>query len=200
MKKMMMVCCTALMLMAFAGCQSNEVAKTGVSGKQSSEASEMNASGNQTDETAKTNTSGNQRVGSEKTGYVDVPEDFLTFVNDVDLGEGVIQYSDVAGKNIVTLQYFDASAIDAEAAASSMYMQFANDTLVDQESLTAAMVTIDDCEAYQVYCYYPSDGVYVVTWSFDSPEDDYTHYVAVEFTEDKFDLFQLVESTYSVAK
>ncbi len=141
-----------------------------------------------------------QRIGSDEVGYVDVPDDFVKFKNDVDLGEGTIQYSDANGKNIVTLQYFDDSRLDAELVAGSMYMQFEEDSNVDQDSLTSATVKLDGREAYQVYCYYPDEDIFVVTWSFTSPDDDYIHYVAVEFTSDNMDLFEMVEDTYSLAE
>ena len=137
-----------------------------------------------------------KRIGSAETGYVDVPYDFVVFNNDIKLSDGTIQYSDEKGENIITLQYFDSSVADAKAYASNMYIQFANDALVKKDSIKCAMEVIDNCEAYQVYCYYPNDDTYVVTWTFNSKYDKNVHYVAVEFKTKNIKLFELVEKTY----
>lgn len=137
-----------------------------------------------------------QTIGSYEVGYVDVPADFVTFYNDVYLGPGTIQYSDMTGSTIVTMQYFDGTYSSAESCATGMYMQFAGDSEVDQSTLTSASVTIGGVNAYQVYCYYPAYETYVVTWSFESPYDDYIHYIAVEFDYEDYYVFEMVEDTY----
>lgn len=203
-KVISILCCGFFVTLAFTGCQMRELGERvgrAANGNSEEEIRRVEVTDDvvwEIEEELEETSSDTQRIGSPETGYVDVPDDFVTFVNDVYLGEGTIQYSDLSGMNIVTLQVMDSSLVDAELSANTMYMSFESDPAVDQETLTAAMVTLDGCEAYQVYCYYPDDDIYVVTWSFDSSYDDYTHYVAVEFTSDNYDLFEMVEDTYHI--
>ncbi len=139
-----------------------------------------------------------KRIGSVQTGYVDVPDSFVKFINDEILSNGTIQYSDISTKNIITLQYVEASYMDATTSACNMYEKFINDPMVMKESIVKARVLLGGCEAYQVYCYYPLDDTYVITWSFNSPSDNFTHYVAVEFTSDNKELFNMVENSYCI--
>ena len=44
---------------------------------------------------------------------------------------------------------------------------------------------------------YPDEDFFLVVWLLDSPEDDYIHYIAVEFTSDNYDLFEM-ETTNNV--
>ena len=138
-----------------------------------------------------------QRIGSVETGYTDVPADYIKVENSV-LGSEFVQYSDVTGTNAVALGHF-SNNLTAKAYAGAMMMNFQQDTEMDQSSVTGATVTLDGCEAYQVYGYYPDDDLFLVVWFLDSPEDDYIHYVSVEFTSDNYDLFEMVEDTYHVA-
>lgn len=139
------------------------------------------------------------RIGSAETGYVDVPSDFVPFYDVAGLAPGTIQYSDASMLNIFTLMYFDETTIDPYSFAFHLMEQLSNDSSVDQTSVTGAIAELDDLEAYQVYCYYPDDDVFVVTWTFDSPDDEYTHYLSVEFTSDNFHLFEMMEDTYHLA-
>lgn len=137
-----------------------------------------------------------QRIGSVENGYVDVPADYVRFSNDVYLGEGTIQYSDITGTNIVTLQYMPNTATNAKSVATGIYNQFKSNSEIDSSSLTTATVTIDGTDAYQVCCYSPAYDLFIVSWSFETDYDDYVHYIAVEFTSDNIDLFNMVEDTY----
>ena len=139
-----------------------------------------------------------QRIGEEKFGYTDVPANYVVFTDPYISGD-YIQYSDPTGTNIVTLSYYEESYIDAANYAYALLEQLEADPNVDPTSVTGAMVTLDGCEAYQVYGYYPDEDLFLVAWVLDSPDDDYTHYIAVEFTSDNFDLFDMVEKTYHVS-
>lgn len=140
-----------------------------------------------------------QRIGDEIFGYVDVPSDFMPFTNDVEIEVPNLQYSDITGNNIVTLQYYDGSIADAKTFAQTLSSVLLNDPEVDQESITGATVTLDGMTAYQLYCYYPSYDRYLVTWCFDETNDGYLHYVSVEFNPENYYLFEMVEDTYHVA-
>lgn len=139
-----------------------------------------------------------QRIGSAATGYVDVPADYYSFTDPATTAE-TIQYCDSSVTNIVTLTYYDNTDLTAETCAQAMLQNFQQDTAMDSSSVTGAMVELDGCEAYQIYGYYPADDIFLVIWFLDSPEDDYIHYVSVEFTSDHYDLFEMVENTYHVA-
>ncbi|MBQ7765938.1 MAG: hypothetical protein IJ397_03730 [Lachnospiraceae bacterium] len=139
-----------------------------------------------------------QRVGDEKYGYTDIPADYVVFTDPYNDGD-YIQYSDPTGTNILTMTYYEESYIDAENLAYNLLEQLETDTGIDPSSVTGAMVTLDGCEAFQVYGYYPDEDIFLVVWVLDSPEDDYTHYIAVEFTSDNYDLFDIVEKTYHVS-
>lgn len=137
-----------------------------------------------------------QRIGDEIFGYVDVPSNFKPFTNDVEIEVPNLQYSDITGNNIVTLQYYDGSMADAKTFAQTLSSIILNDPEVDEESVTGATVTLDGITAYQLYCYYPSYDRYLVTWCFDDTDDGYLHYVSVEFTPENYYLFEMVEDTY----
>lgn len=133
----------------------------------------------------------NQRIGNSTVGYIDAPSDFVVF-NEVDGLEGLdgVQYSDATGTSIITMQAYED--IDAYDMANNVYNHFASDSAVDESSLSSASVTIGGYDAYQVYCYYPDDHMYVVTWCFNvSDVDSYGHYIAIEFDSDYSDLWKL---------
>ena len=136
-----------------------------------------------------------QRIGSVENGYVDVPADYIVLEDTTDM----IQYMDPSMTNIVTLAHYDKDEFDAESIADYLVEQFFNDEDISEETITGAMVELDGCEAYQIYGYIPDDDMFLVIWILDSPYDDeYIHYVAVEFVSDQFDLFEMVEDTYHV--
>jgi len=138
-----------------------------------------------------------QRIGSVENGYTDIPADYVKF-EDPSLGSDFMQYSDTTGTNIVTLGHY-SDELSAHSYASAILASFQQDSEMDQSSVTGATVTLDGCDAYQVYGYYPDEDLFLVVWLLDSPEDDYIHYIAVEFTSDNYDLFEMVEDTYHVA-
>lgn len=138
-----------------------------------------------------------QRIGSVENGYTDLPGDYVKF-EDPSLGSDFLQYSDTTGTNIVTLGHY-SDELSAHSYASAILASFQQDSEMDQSSVTGATVTLDGCDAYQVYGYYPDEDLFLVVWLLDSPEDDYIHYIAVEFTSENFDLFEMVEDTYHVA-
>lgn len=128
------------------------------------------------------------RIGEEKYGYIDVPTTWVTFVEQGLENENLLQYSDVSGESVITLQY--SGEVDAETAATNVYYML-EDT---SEDLTAAMVELDGYEAYQVYGYMPDTGEILVVWCFDG-DDGLMHYLAIEGTS--ISLFDLSE-TYSL--
>lgn len=140
-----------------------------------------------------------QRIGSYDTGYVDVPADFVKF-EDPSVDDSFIMYSDPSGTNVVGISYFEVENGSAYSLAANLLNGFKEDTNIDQSSVTGATVELDGHEAYQVYGYYPSEDLFLVTWLLDDPYGyDVVYYISVEFTSDNYDLFDLVEKTYHVA-
>lgn len=142
---------------------------------------------------------GYQRVGNDFVGYIDVPDDFVEFT---EAGSGtngtMVQYSDITGKCVVTMNAYDDISAD-EAANNLYYNLLETDNAVDKDSIESAMVTINGYDSYQIYCYYPSDGKFLVIWCFETPEEnDYTHYLAIEFDEEHIDLFDVNETYHPV--
>ncbi len=139
-----------------------------------------------------------QRVGNDVVGYIDVPVDYIEFIEAGGGSNGtMIQYSDMAGFCVVTLNSYND--ISAEEAATNMYNHLTyNDE--DIENVVGAEVVINGYQAYQVYGFYPSVDKTLVIWIFETPEEnDYTHYLAIEFDEEHEDLFD-VNETYSPVK
>ncbi len=141
-----------------------------------------------------------QRVGDALVGYIDVPADYIPFMEAGGGSNGyMMQYSDLTGRYVMTLNAYDD--ISAEDAVSNLYNHLLYaDNGIDKDSITGAQVTINGYDAYQLYGYYPTEDKYLVIWVFETPEEnDYTHYLALEFDEEHMDLFDVSE-TYSPVK
>lgn len=139
-------------------------------------------------------------VGSDLVGYIDLPSDYYPWNEAGGMPEGSVQYCDGTPYNIVSMVYYDMPDVSAFEFAQLMAGQFENDTAIDPDSLEMATVTLGGVEAYQIYCYYPADGQWLVIWMFESPYDDYIHYVSAEFLTDNFDFFEQIETSYRFTK
>ena len=132
-----------------------------------------------------------KRVGKDQYGYITIPYYWVAFI-DVEPMPGAIQYTN-AGLAIITLNIFD-SDVDPETALSNLAAYHEDQGAVD---VTGARVTLNGEEALQVYCYYPSDGTYLVMWMFKS-SDDVVHYIAAEAPEELIlETVEIIEGTYS---
>ena len=118
------------------------------------------------------------QVGDDENGYIQVPLGFVAFQEE-DV-EGLLQYSDATGQNVVTLDHNDG--IDYTSAANSMmnYMQ-QNEELQDVQG---ALVTCGGYNAYQIYGRY-ADGFIIVVWLIEDPaHPENSYYLAIEFDND----------------
>lgn len=116
-----------------------------------------------------------QQIGCDEDGYIQVPLGYLPF-QDEDV-EGLTQYCDVTGKNIVTLDHYDGT--DYQTAANNLraYME----TQDDLEGLSGAQVTLDDSPALQLYGHY-NDGYFIVCYLIeDAADPTSSYYLALEF-------------------
>ena len=126
----------------------------------------------------------------EKYGYVDVPNDWVEFI-DVD-GTDSLQYS-YAGVYIISMNVVNSNNTAKESASNFMYnMQQSTEV----SGVTGATVTIgknDEYTAYQIYMYYPADHVYLVTYWFEA-EDGKVHYLALEGPDGIADYLSIPQS------
>ena len=137
-------------------------------------------------------------VGDEINGYIELNEGKWVRFKDEDLSTdddmivATAQAISSTQKSIITLITYDTD-LGAELFAQLGGQDMEND---GGENVQSAKVTLGDgIEAYQLYCYYPSDDTFFVTWYFDG-DDGYVHYVGVEFPEEEIFAFDLCEKNY----
>lgn len=140
---------------------------------------------------------GTVRIGAENYGFIDVPNTWVTFTDEKAAslsGLSVKQYSDASGKNIITLNCSE-SQTDPKSAASSCWNQMEQEGASD---IHGATVTLDGCEAYQVYGYYADEDIVLVIWIF-SGDNDMLHYISAEGPADSISsMVKIIEKTFSL--
>lgn len=143
--------------------------------------------------TTSTNTSSNtQRVGNDEFGYVTVPNNWYRFYDPDALS--TFQYS-YASIYIVTLYAKNKSELSAkDYATNSMY----NMKQEGAENVTGATVSLGKYTAYQVYGYYRSENIWLVSWHFEA-EDGKVHYISMEGPDASSEYFKIPE-TFSLKK
>ena len=135
-------------------------------------------------------------IGTDKYGYLKLPGTWYKF-NDVD-GKTALQYT----KDrvwIVTMESYLPSSPEQTAemlAKASLYNMINNEENV--ENATGATVKLAGYDAYQTYCYYTVDGIWLVEWFFE-PGDGRIHYISVEGNDYTSDYFKIPE-TFSLKK
>lgn len=141
-----------------------------------------------------------KRVGTAEYGFTSVPSNWIDF-KDVD-GNDSAQYCDPSGSYIVSLNVFDIESVPEEyredfddyMAANSIWANIENDGAQDVQ---AASVELAGKPAYQVYGYYPDEGIFLVTWVV-TDDAGTIHYVAAEGPgQGLMDIVSLIEQTYS---
>lgn len=135
-----------------------------------------------------------KRIGAVNYGYVDIPSDWVKF-DDVDVTRPIIQYSDIYGKSIITLDAWEDPEEDPELNAKALWHQIEQEGAQDTSGAT---VTLGGRQAYQVYGYYADEDIMLIMWVFKT-EDNYMHYIAAESSLDNiFDVLALVEESFSL--
>ncbi len=121
--------------------------------------------------------------GDDENGYIQVP---LGYVNFQEEGvEGLTQYSDPTGVNVVTLDCY--KDINYQDAANNLraYME----TQTNIEGLTGAVVPINGYNALQIYCHFTDADKFLVTWLIEDPANTMnTYYLAIEFVTEKSEI------------
>lgn len=119
-----------------------------------------------------------EQIGDDDNGYIQVPLGWMEFHEEG--VEGMVQYSDATGKNIVTLEHYEG--IDYQSAAENMRYYLAENQKI--EGLTGSTTTIGGYDALQLYCHY-TDGYFLVIWFAQDPADAASsYYIAMEFDND----------------
>lgn len=116
-----------------------------------------------------------QQIGDDEHGYVMVPADFVKF-KDVET-TGAVQYSDVTGKNIVTVTKYTGTDYETAAQSALAYMDEASDITGG----TGARLKVAGYDSIQCYGMY-DDGFFIVVWMIKDPanEND-SYYLCFEF-------------------
>lgn len=131
-------------------------------------------------------------MGDSQCGYVDVPSDWVIFVEQggIPSAEATYQMSSPDASAIITMCVFD-NGISAYDYASALYETMAADGTADE--VISARATIGGYDAYQVYAVYGTE--YLVTYSFET-EDGKLHYVAVEMPDSMSNIGLNVEGSF----
>ena len=136
---------------------------------------------------------GYKYIGSEKYGYMKVPNNWYKFV-DLD-GNDTIQYS-YANVWIATIYSIDMDELTPYKYAQSIFNG------VKSEGATNVKLTMekiaDEYNAYKVSCYYADENVYLNCWVFED-DNDVKHYIAIEGPEKENDYYDLV-NTFTLKK
>ncbi|MCR4646889.1 MAG: hypothetical protein K5695_16035 [Oscillospiraceae bacterium] len=134
-----------------------------------------------------------QQIGDDENGYMKVPLGYLPF-QDEDV-EGLTQYSDTTGKNILTLEHY---TIPYQDAANNMLSYLQSENVI--QDVQGATVQVAGYNSLQLYGHY-DDGYYIVIWFIEDPADPEgsSYYMAIEFDSDHKEIvacsssFQTVE-------
>lgn len=121
-----------------------------------------------------------QQGGDDENGYIQVPLGYLNFQEEG--VEGLTQYCDTSGTNIVTLDFYEN--INYQDAANNLRAYMESQTNI--EGLTGATVTINGYNALQLYCHFTDANLFLVTWLIEDPANPMdTYYLAIEFSNEK---------------
>ncbi len=135
-------------------------------------------------------------VGSDAVGYIDIPADCYEFTDAGNADPNMIQYCYQSPYNVVTLTCYDEPGMTSYDIAQIFVSSFQSDTAYDPDSFSSSIVEFAGIEAYEIVCYYPADAQWLAMYIFDSPYDEYIHYVGIEMTEDAMDFAGMIEATY----
>ncbi len=117
--------------------------------------------------------------GDDENGYIQIPYDYVRFQEEG--VEGLTQYSDVTGTNIITLDHYDN--INYQDAANSLRYYMEEEPYI--EGLSGASVKVAGYNSLQLYCHFTDDNKFLVTWLIEDPADPADcYYLAIEFANE----------------
>jgi hypothetical protein len=121
-------------------------------------------------------TDSTKKVGDNENGYVEVPEDWITFYDED--APGSTQYCNSTGTQIVTLRTYGTSTeYDPKTMASAIYAKFEAENYLGIESAIA--YDIQDYTAYKVYGIEPNSRTLIIIWFFED-ENGIAHFLSIE--------------------
>lgn len=126
-----------------------------------------------------------KRVGQSQYGYIDIPEDWSEHIDETASASGMLQYSDAAANNIITMQFFTNT--DAQTTALNMWGLLESSV----QNLTSAIVEIGGVKTYQLYGAVPDIGKIMALWILDDTSG-ITHCITIEGTREE--IFDLAET------
>lgn len=146
-----------------------------------------------------------KRIGQEGIGFISIPEDWVEFM-DLNVNDS-IQYSNIIGSSIISLNTFDISALSQEEQAEFSLEDAANSLWYNLESsgvedIEGAIVELDNREAYQIYGNFISQDYnlpsLIITWLLEGDGGTF-HYVSAEANEESiYEVFEYVVDSYSI--
>ena len=145
--------------------------------------------------------SASTEYGNDTVGWMTLDGTFFQWYTPGN-AETCVQYAK-SPSEILTMDVFDCAAVkeqtgidfDSLIAANTKMYQLEQDSKTQKiEKLTGAREALGKYEAYQVYCYYPDDDQYLVTWYMDSPDKTKVYYVAAEFRSSEMSFFNYAQT------
>lgn len=122
-------------------------------------------------------------IGAEQFGYISVPNNWIRF-HDLN-GSTAYQFSDVKGEYIVTIDYIKEKEYTAKDYASNyLYNMKQSTEVTGVKGATVSIGRNKEYTAYQVYMLYQNEGIYLVTYWFET-EDGTIRYLAIEGPTEK---------------
>lgn len=139
--------------------------------------------------------------GNETVGWFTLDSTFFQWYTPGN-SDTCVQYAK-SPTEILTMDVFDCAKMKAltgvdfdsyTAANTKMYQLEQESKTQNIEKLTGSREPLGNYAAYQVYCYYPDDDQYLVTWFMDSPDMTKVYYVAAEFKSSEMDFFDYAQT------
>ncbi|MBR2522842.1 MAG: zinc ribbon domain-containing protein [Clostridiales bacterium] len=134
-------------------------------------------------------------LGSTENGYIDLTQGaWDPWTEATTWPDSVVKVDQAFNSNsgaIITMVTYNTDQ-DADTMARTSMAHMDSQGV---SGITGAHVTIGGYNASQAYGLYP-DGTYFVCWYFRTDEDDYLHYIAVEFPESDYASFSMVENNF----
>ena len=129
-----------------------------------------------------------QTVGNSEIGYLDIPADFIKFIDVVPNTD--LQYSDKSTTTIFTMNTIDTDPAYIESAAQIIAKRMQDN---GAKGVTGAHVTVaEKYEAIQVYGYWSEDDSFLVTDLFEA--DGRLIYLSVEFPSENIDIVSYLDT------
>lgn len=141
------------------------------------------------------------QYGNETVGWMTLDKGFFQWYTPGNSAT-CVQYAK-SPYEILTMDVYDCVSIkeqtgvdlDAHIAAKARLYKLEEDASTQNiEKITGAREALGKYDAYQVYCYYPDDDQYLVTWYMDSPDRTKVYYVAAEFRTSEISFFNYAQT------